>query len=361
MKIPENLQLKLQERASDDSLRTLMLQGEKVDFFSNDYLGVAQLIFEGEEFSGSTGSRLISGNSESAEQVEAFLASFFQQESALLFNSGYDANLGFFAAVPQKQDTVLYDKLIHASVRDGMRLGGAKKFSFAHNDLEDLKKKAQQASGDVYVVVESIYSMDGDAAPLQEIAELCEELGAYLIVDEAHAAGVFGAQGAGLVTHLGLDEKVFAKLITFGKAYGSHGAVFLGSKELRDYLINFARPLIYSTALSPHAHNRILKAVQTVAELTKERHQLHRNIELFKTGLNDDIQLMESESPIQSLVIPGTTAAKKMANVIQEAGFAVKAILAPTVPEGTERIRVCIHSFNSEKEIHQLTKVINNA
>ena len=361
MKIADKLREKLEARAKNNSLRSFMLRGDQADFYSNDYLGISQLFFDGEEPSGSTGSRLISGHSELTLEVETELAQFFNQESALLFNSGYDANLGFFSSVPQKNDTVIYDSLIHASVRDGLKMGFAKNFSFRHNDLVDLKSKLERTSGDVYIAVESIYSMDGDQAPLKELAALCTDRNLYLVVDEAHSAGLYGEKGVGLVTHLGLDNQVFAKLITFGKAYGSHGAAFLGAEELKIYLTNFARPLIYSTALSPHAQKRIIEAVRTVAELTAERHQLHRNIQLFRTGIDSRFQMTKSDSPIQTILIPGNEAAKKLADHIQNNGFAVKAILSPTVAAGAERIRFCIHSFNTEREIHQLTRCINES
>lgn len=361
MKLADKLREKIEIRAKNDSLRSLMLRGNKVDFFSNDYLGVAQLKVEDNEISGSTGSRLISGNSEFTERVEAELAAFFNQESALLFNAGYDANLGFFSSVPQKNDTVLYDQLIHASVRDGLKMGFAKNYSFKHNDLDDLKKRLKVATGDVYVAVESIYSMDGDQAPLRALAALCKEKGLYLIVDEAHSCGIYGQNGKGLVSDLGLDDSVFAKLVTFGKAYGSHGAAFLGAEDLKTYLLNFARPIIYSTALSPHAQNRIIQSVRTVAELSEERKQLFHNIQLFREAIDERYLMTESNSPIQTIVLAGNKAAKNMANHIQQNGFAVKAILAPTVAEGSERIRFCIHSFNSEAEILELTNCINES
>ena len=232
--------------------------------------------------------------------------------------------------------------------------------SFVHNDIDSLRDKLSRAKGTVYVAVESIYSMDGDQAPLKEILAVCEEEGAFLIVDEAHAGGVLGNEGEGLSTECGIDDRIFAKVITFGKAFGSHGAVVLGSDDLKTYLINFARSLIYTTALSPHSQERIITVVNAVADLDAERYQLERNITLFKTSFNkSDYQLIESNSPVQSVLVPGNKEAKQLAKNLQDAGFAVKAILYPTVREGAERIRFCIHSYNSEKEIIELTNLIN--
>src|SRR3989338_8322676 len=185
------LQGRLEERKEQGTLRTLSSYSYAADFFSNDYLGLAkQSTFV--DIAGSTGSRLISGTSDAMLEAEATLAQFFGVEAAVMFNSGYDANLGFFSAVPHRNDTVLYDELIHASVRDGLRLGLAKNFPFAHNDVHSLEDRLRKAVGTEYVVIESIYSMDGDLAPLHAISSLCEAYGAYLIVDEAHAGGVFG-------------------------------------------------------------------------------------------------------------------------------------------------------------------------
>ena len=278
----------------------------------------------------------------------------------MFFNSGYDANLGLFSSIPLKGDTVLYDSLIHASIRDGVRMSLATAYSFKHNDLDQLEDKLKRATGTVYVAVESIYSMDGDDAPLNEIVALCEQYGAYLIVDEAHSGGIYGAEGKGLISELDLDDKIFAKVITFGKAYGSHGAVVLGPNDLKDYLINYARSLIYTTALPPHAQERIANVVEVVRHMDAERHQLKRNITLFKSSISEGpFEFIDSNSAIQSILIPGNSAAKAVAERIQKGGFAVKAILYPTVREGAERIRICLHSFNTEKQITELTQLIN--
>lgn len=362
VKIPESIIKKLQQRKEEAAYRELVIQGNKVDFFSNDYLGVARLPFEGNLQFGSTGSRLISGNTKFTEKLETYLANFYGHESGLIFNSGYDANLGFFSCVPQKGDTVLYDELIHASIRDGIRLSLAKSFSFRHNDMSSLKEKIKHAEGSIYIAVESVYSMDGDQAPLDLLVEISQAYNAFLIVDEAHAGGVFGEGGSGLVKEKNLDQSVFCKLITFGKAYGSHGAILLGAHELRNYLINFSRPFIYTTALSLHAQERIEFVVNKVATMDQERNKLFENIQFFRSLIREHhITCVDSESAIQSLIIPGNIQARALAENIVQAGFAVKAILSPTVPAGQERIRICLHSYNSKEEISGLISVITQA
>jgi 8-amino-7-oxononanoate synthase len=358
--IPKAIIELLQNRKESNAFRELTDSANLIDFYSNDYLGLAQWESKLHGAHGSTGSRLVSGNTNRTVQIEQELADFFEMESALLFNSGYDANLGLFSSLPQKGDTVLYDQLIHASIRDGIRLGRATSFAFLHNDLAELKRRLESAEGTIYVVVESIYSMDGDEADLRAFASLCEEFGAFLIVDEAHSGGIIGDQGRGLTSQGNLNERIFAKIITFGKAYGSHGAVILGSSVLRDFLINFARSFLYTTAISPQAQERILAVVQKAAKADGARIDLEKNILLFKDLMKlSTFELIPSQSPIQSIVIPGNSAVKQKAKIIQETGYAVKAILYPTVPKGKERLRICLHSYNSEKEIKNLIKAFH--
>lgn len=355
MKTPQNILQKLNKRKEEYAFRELMTQDNKIDFFSNDYLGVSKIPFESIKSHGSTGSRLISGNSKYTEKIEHYLADFFGFESGLFFNSGYDANLGIFSCIPQKGDTIFYDELIHASIRDGIRLSLAKSFSFRHNDVGHLKEKLKYASGNVYIAVESIYSMDGDMAPLIELAGLCADGGYFLIVDEAHSGGISGEGGCGLVSELKLNNQIFCKLITFGKAYGSHGAIVLCNENIKSYLLNFARSLIYSTALPASAIERIENVVNQVAMMNNERLKLHENIKFFNHQLAKyQVNLIPSLTPIQSIIFSGNQLAIEKANQIKNDGFAVKAILSPTVPKGQERIRICLHSFNSTAEIESL-------
>lgn len=349
----QRLKDKLNKRSHQDALRSLASYPHLVDFCSNDYLGFTKKKWSSPQKDGSSGSRLLSGNSQIHEDCEQFLASFYQTESSLLYNSGYDANLGFFSCVPQKGDTVIYDQLCHASIRDGIRLGSARNFSFKHNDLKELKSKIHRATGSCFVVVESVYSMDGDFAPLQEIAQLCQKLGAYLIVDEAHATGLFGSNGQGLSE----GHNTFARIHTFGKALGCHGAVIVGSQLLKNFLINFSRPLIYTTALSPHAVSCIIQAHEAVRNCT-QRELLQENIAFFKDHMSHN-QMLESKSAIQCLIVPGNKACKEMAKKLHKEGYDIRPILYPTVKKGEERLRICLHSFNTKKQILHLCQLLN--
>ena len=233
MNFSDKLQKKIEGRIENDSYRELLPCSERIDFSSNDYLGFSKNKNISKQvhisldrivnLNGSTGSRLITGNHSIYEAVESELADFFGTSDALLFNSGYDANLGLFASVPQHGDVILFDEFCHASIRDGIKLSNAKSFSFKHNNLGDLQKKYANTSnhnGNTFLAVESIYSMDGDQAPLIELVEFCQENQIYLIVDEAHATGIFGNSGRGLVSQLKLGEQVFARVHTFGKSFG---------------------------------------------------------------------------------------------------------------------------------------------
>ncbi|WP_119079456.1 aminotransferase class I/II-fold pyridoxal phosphate-dependent enzyme [Chitinophaga alhagiae] len=362
------LEAALQRRREQHALRQLRLPGHKVDFCSNDYLGLARSERVQEEalticrqlpqVHGSGGSRLLAGNYELAEKAEEVLAAFHNAPAGLLYNSGYDANLGLFSCVPQKGDTIVYDQLIHASIRDGIRLSAAQAHSFRHNSLEDLHKKLQGATGTrTFVAVESVYSMDGDLAPLQEISGLCRQHNALLIVDEAHATGVTGPKGEGLVQALQLEAHCFARVHTFGKAVGCHGAIVLGSAVLRQYLVNFSRSFIYTTALPPQAVAVILAAYSIFPDMRQERQQLQQLIQQFRAGVPPERRL-ESETPIQVVMAPGNEAARGLAQRLQEAGLDVRAILHPTVPRGGERLRVVLHSFNTESEVARLTGTI---
>ncbi|MNU49986.1 8-amino-7-oxononanoate synthase [compost metagenome] len=347
-------QKRLQDRQEKGSLRSLLSFDGLIDFWSNDYLGLAR-IPQTIEILGSTGSRLISGNSKVIEEVERQMATHFQSEAALIFNSGYDANLGLFSSLPQKGDTIIYDELVHASVRDGIRLSFANAFSFRHNDVEDLKKKLQKATGSIFVAVESLYSMDGDLAPLKEISRLCEEYGAFLIVDEAHSGGVFGEDGLGLCQELGINEEVFIRLFTFGKAYGAHGAVVCCSEEVRRYLINFARSFIYTTALPESFYKHMIGQI-ALSKNEFLRDQLQQKITYFSNQINSTIS--SDRSPIQIVEFSELEACKAKAVELQQAGFAVKAILPPTVPSGSQRLRICIHAFNTKEEVDQLIDLL---
>ncbi|MES2576702.1 MAG: pyridoxal phosphate-dependent aminotransferase family protein [Bacteroidota bacterium] len=371
---PENLSAKLEIRKQNNALRKLPLSSKKIDFSSNDYLGFSQseiifkethqhLITNNIIQNGATGSRLLSGNHKLYQETEDFIANFHKSESALIFNSGYDANVGFFSAVPQKNDLILYDELCHASIRDGIQLSNAKAYKFNHNDFEDLEKLIlRNPNTNIYIVTESVFSMDGDCPNLEELVQLSDKYNCYLVVDEAHALGVFGTEGEGFVQMLGLQNHVFARIMTFGKGLGCHGAAILSSIELRDYLVNFARSFIYTTGLSPHSVATILVAYQHLKKDSASILKLRENIVFFnqeKNMLGLKPLFVRSKSAIQSAIIPGNEKVKAIANLLQEKGFDVKAILSPTVPEGQERLRFCLHSYNSQQEISEVLRLLS--
>lgn len=352
--------------------RQLTSQNNLIDFCSNDYLGFARSselnekmdqfdLSESPLTTGSTGSRLLTGNSKFAEDLEAFIADYHNAEAGLLFNSGYDANIGLFSCVPQRGDTVIYDELVHASIRDGIRLGLENSFSFRHNDLSHLEIMLKKAKGSIFVAVESVYSMDGDFSPLEEIVRLCTEHNAHLIVDEAHATGLFGKGGEGRVVELNLGNYIFTRIHTFGKALGCHGAIIIGSNLLRDYLINFSRPFIYTTALPFHCLKVIKNAYDILSKCNDKMLKLSSLINLFKLKIDtySHIDKIESSSPIQCIIINGNDRVKRVAQGVQNSGFDVRPIMSPTVPEGKERLRICLHAFNTEKEVIDLVTAIS--
>ncbi|WP_443939369.1 aminotransferase class I/II-fold pyridoxal phosphate-dependent enzyme [Pedobacter sp. MW01-1-1] len=363
-KIESFLEQKLQERSDNGSLRSLSTQFLPIDFCSNDYLGFAKsttlsrsideaLLHLPDYRNGAAGSRLLSGNTAFTEETEQVLADYHVAESGLLYNSGYDANLGLLSSVPQRGDTILTDELIHASIIDGCRLSHANRLKFEHNNLSSLEDKLKLAKGNIFVVVESVYSMDGDIAPLTDLASLCEKYEANLIVDEAHATGIFGRYGNGLVNQFGLENKVFARIITFGKALGVHGAIILGSKKMRSYLINFSRSFIYTTAAPIHSVLAIRMAYQQL-KLTDQQ-CIHEKIALFRSEIEKThIPNLPSISTIQGILFPSNQAAKEAASFLQSNNFDVRAILSPTVPIGKERLRMCLHTFNTDEEIISL-------
>jgi 8-amino-7-oxononanoate synthase len=344
----------LQKRKANNLFRKLKTESNSIDFCSNNYLGFSDKDWKIEsKKNGATGSRLISGHSAIFDTVEQQIATFHNTEAALIFNSGYDANLGFFSCVPQKGDTVIYDSLCHASIRDGLRLGLANNFSFKHNDIADLEKKILKASGTIFVAIESIYSMDGDVASLEKISKICKANNANLIVDEAHATGVFGKNGVGLCQELNITT--FARTHTFSKALGCHGAAIVSSQNLKDYLINFARSFIYTTAMPEHSILCIQKVVEHLNTSTTEQETLHQKIALFQQNFKNE-NLIYSTSAIQSIIIGGNEKTKEIAITLQQAEFDIRPILHPTVPKGSERIRICLHAFNTDEDIIALCK-----
>ncbi len=376
--VPTHILKSLNELNAADQLRRLRLGSEDwVDFSSNDYLGLRGekrpkdssnrnsgsegILEDSSRWSsdsavksidfGAGGSRLLTGNHLEHEDLEQFCADYFQAPATLLFNSGYHANLGLLSSIAGRHDTYLYDERVHASIKDGIRLSSARKWSFRHQDLEDLERLLKRASGTIYVVVEGLYSMDGDHPDLPVLVELVKQYGAWLILDEAHSTGLYGPQGAGLAAHYRLQNRIFARIYTYGKAPGWYGAVVAGSRELRDFLINKARTFIYSTALPP-ASVRILKEKLERLQLAdRERAQLAEICTLTRK-LTDQTTEAPLFSPILPVIIPGNSAVKAIAEHLQKSKFDVRPILAPTVSAGSERLRVILHSFNTPTEIY---------
>lgn len=380
MRFPKKLSEKLQKRAETNALRSLKGQSNLIDFSSNDYLGISRseevflathqyLQKNNIQANGATGSRLLSGDHYVYKVLETDLCTIHNAESALVFNSGYDANVGFFSAVPQRGDIILYDELIHASIRDGLKMSDAGAYKFRHNDLSHLAQLLQrhQKEGkdehEIYIVTESVFSMDGDCPDIKEMIQLANKYSALLVVDEAHAVGVFGDNGSGLLQELGVEKEIFARIVTFGKALGSHGAAVLGSDSLRTYLINFSRSLIYTTGLSPHAVATVkmgydfLRSEKGLMEMDR----LKKNIAYFKNSVSAlDLQhhFVASNSAIHCCIIPGNDSVKQAALEMQQKGFYVKPILSPTVPQDQERLRFCLHAYNSKKEIDAVLETL---
>ncbi|WPV01232.1 pyridoxal phosphate-dependent aminotransferase family protein [Mucilaginibacter sp. cycad4] len=367
--VEDFLKNKLHGRQQSGTYRELKPENSLVDFCSNDYLGFARsavlkqsIVNEVDthplSLNGAAGSRLLSGNIQYAEDLEKQIATYHDSEAGLLFNSGYDANLGLLSSLAQRGDTIILDELVHASIIDGARLSYANRYSFKHNDFDSLESKLKLAKGNCYVVIESVYSMDGDTPPLVEILSLTEKYNAALIVDEAHALGLYAK---GLVCELGLQRRIFARVVTFGKALGGHGAIVLGSNNLRNYLINFARSFIYTTAAPFHQLAAIKMAYQLLENSREAIISLKRNIELFKQQVNtgENFTLLNSNSPIQCIVLNSNEMAREAAKQLQMNNFDVRSILSPTVAQGTERIRICLHSFNTENELTLLAVTLN--
>ncbi|KAI8819350.1 pyridoxal phosphate-dependent transferase [Fimicolochytrium jonesii] len=414
------LSVALSRRRAQNLLRSTPIPRQGLtDFSSNDYLGLARTpqlhshflsalqhqapwqrrrFYPGSddayqssnttqlprETLGSTGSRLLTGNSSTALDLEQYLADYHSSPSALLFNSGYDANLSLLSTLPQPDGGVLHDEFVHASMHDGIRMCRARREnvrSFRHNDVEDLENVLVHMLGSeeeaaqngrkycktVVVAIESLYSMDGDIAPLREIATLLSRFDgrAILVVDEAHSTGTYGAGGRGLVSHLGLESKVFARLHTFGKAVGAHGAVVLGPAVLREYLCNYARPLVYSTMMAGHALLAIRCAYEVMeGEAEARQARLNGLIEVFKSAMRDlppTVELLHSDTMVQGIVFPGNANVVMLAKVLQDKRFDVRPIRSPTVPVGTERVRVCLHAHNTAEEIQDLAVALRSA
>lgn len=375
MELPEKLIRKMEDAKQNDWFRKLPVFNNKIDFSSNDYIGFAKsetifknthaYLLENEIFqNGATGSRLTSGNHSLFQITENNIAVFHDTAAALIFNSDNDANIAFFSAVPQENDVILYDELCHASIKDGVSLSKAKSVKFVHNDFEDLEHlilKFQEAT--IYIVTETVFSIDGDSPNLEELVALSEKYNSYLILDEANALGVFGEKGEGLCQLLNLQDKIFARIVNFGKGLGCQGAAILGSIELKEYLINFVNNFISATALSPHAVATILTAYQQLEIETESIKKLRQNIVFFnqqKNLLGLKPMFVHSKSSVHSAILPHYKDVRELAHQLHDKGFDVQSVLSPIVPEGQERLRFSLHSYNSEEEIREGLELLSN-
>ncbi len=396
--LPEKLREKMVAREREGNLRTLLGPRDGVDFYSNDYLGfsgktAADSPESGAEPTrqtpqgtrgdapsdsgvgftahGSGGSRLISGNHPLYAELENTLCRAHRADAALVYNSGYDANIGLLSAVPQRTDYVFYDQSVHASIRDGLGLCPARSYSFDHNSLGSLTRRVATVLPDgippgseVYVVTETVFSMEGDGPDLEALTAYCGANHFRLILDEAHAVGVMGKYGEGAVAAAGLEDRVFARVVTFGKAVGRHGAAVLCDSELREYLVNFSRSLIYTTALPPRTLESILEAYAHLSGETgnHRRERLSGNIEYFRQhakALGLDQGFYTAGGPIQTYRVGDSLEAGQLAERLQEKGYLVKAIRYPTVPRGSECLRFCLHSYNSKDEILSVLSILS--
>jgi 8-amino-7-oxononanoate synthase len=342
-----------------------------LNFSSNDYLGlsvdprlraaVAEALSAGSPV-GSTGSRLLSGHAAIWEELESQLAQFTGAEAALYFSSGYAANVGLFSAVLRPDDIVFSDSANHASIIDGIRLSGARKIIFPHLDLNALEDELRQnraGGGQRFIAVESVFSMDGDRAPLPDLIALADRYGAELVVDEAHATGVFGPQGRGLVAAAQADGAVFATVHTCGKALAGMGAFVSGSSALRQFLINRARTFIFSTALPPYVAAQMRAAIGIVAGADAERERLADLAAHLRTRLRDaGFDAAQSNSQIVPVLLGTNDRALQFAARLRAEGFAVRAIRPPTVPAGSARLRLSLTARHSREMLDRLVDAL---
>jgi 8-amino-7-oxononanoate synthase len=347
----------LQKSQNNGELRVLPDYSNcSIDFVSNDYLGLAKMKYDLPKFEAHSGlgSRLIKGNSHAAQECETFLADFYDTESALVFNSGYTANLGFFSTIPKKNEVVLYDALVHASIRDGLRLSPAASFSFKHNDWADLEAKVLRYLGQtVFVVIEACYSMHGDFADFDALFALAEKHKFQVIIDEAHSIGVYGEQGKGLSQAYFNHPQLLARIITFGKALGAHGAAVLCDTTVKSYLIHACRAFIYTTALPPEQYARIQATIQHCATMDQEREDLHKLCVYFSEQMRTPL------SHIQTVEMAGIEQIKRLVEVAKGQKIALKGVWSPTVPLDQERLRISLHSYNTRQEIDVLLQLIS--
>ncbi|AWW29890.1 7-keto-8-aminopelargonate synthetase [Echinicola strongylocentroti] len=365
------IQAKLDQASAYNRLRTLKTAPrENTDFFSNDYLGYATKgLLEQQtsplapsHWSGSTGSRLISGNHPEMEQLERDFASFMDSPAALLYNSGYMANTGLLSSLGEKDSLFIFDEHVHASIKEGMRLGFGQKTAFKHNDLRDLEKKlAFHAQKDkrLMVLTEGLFSMHGDSPDIGQILGICQQHGAALIIDEAHSLGTIGEENKGASFGFAQHPNLLARVITFGKAAGGHGAMVLGNNDLRSFLINYSRAFIYTTAPSWDQLCSIGAALKLLASKSNFD-ALAKAVEIYlEVAPASSPSFSNNQSPIQYWRCDDVPLLKEKVGQLQKSGINCYPILSPTVKTGEERIRIVLHAFNTKEEITQLINLLN--
>ncbi|WP_133407399.1 aminotransferase class I/II-fold pyridoxal phosphate-dependent enzyme [Parashewanella tropica] len=336
---------------------------EYINFSSNDYLGLNQTseLIEAQQQAakkygvGSGSSPLVTGYSQAHQDLEQYLCELTGHQAAMVFTSGFSANHGLMSALFDKSDVVVADKLIHASLIDGLRHSGAKLKRFKHNSVTDTERLL--ASNDVTALVtESVFSMDGDCAPLQELSALCKQYNTHLIVDDAHGFGVLG-QTLGCAAK---KVKIDIQIVTFGKALGCQGAAILGSQQLIDYLSNHCRDYIYSTALSPASAAVALKSIQLAITEPQRQTALIENIAYFRKRAEQlELPILDSSTPIQGIEIGEPEQTLQFANLMKQDGLWVGAIRTPTVPVGTDRLRVTITAQHSRSDIDTCVEALS--
>lgn len=345
-----------------------------LDFSSNDYLGLAEsaALRNAAEAAlaagvpvGSGGSRLLRGNHPEHEALETEAAQFFGAETALYFGGGFVANAALFSTLPQREDVIVYDELIHASVHDGMRAGRAASVSARHNDPQAFASaiaswRAQGGTGTPWIAVESLYSMDGDRAPLSDLIAIADQHQAMLVIDEAHATGVFGPEGRGLGAEFEGRDNVLS-LHTCGKALGASGALLLAPRPIRDFLVNRCRPFIYATAPSPLMAAIVRRALELCRDEPERRTRLQQRIATFGKTLTERFGIVPSGSPIQPYIVGPDTQAVSLATELQQRGFDVRAVRPPTVPEGTARLRLTLTLNVNDADIARLLDTLVEA
>ena len=342
------------------------------DFSSNDYLNLAThpLLVErlvqaaAREGCGSTGSRLLRGERETFQAIERRFARFKGVERSLYFSSGYLANLAVMTTFTERGDVILSDERNHASLIDGIRLSQARRVVFPHNDVDQVARLLGELpdTGERFVVVESLFSMDGDVAPLADFARVCRSTGACLIVDEAHAVGVYGPRGSGLIEMTGIEADVFVSVNTAGKALGVSGAFVAGPAWAIDYLIQRARPFVFSTAAPPALAAALDASLELLDSEPDRREQLASRVRRLRNQLGEaGIAVPPGASQIIPVLIGDNEPAVAVARALQDSGFDVRAIRPPTVPSGTARLRISVNIGLSDETIDRFARSLATA